>query len=271
MEIALLASGSKGNATLVREGGACFLVDAGISARRIEKHLAELDVLPQELLGIVLTHEHSDHIRSVRTMARRWDIPVWTNRATRAAGAHLLADIPRFHEVEVGVPLRIGPVKLVPFSTPHDAADPFGLILEAEDGYRIGLATDIGFATRLLHEKLMGVNGVVLEFNHDLDMLQDGPYPWHVKQRIRGKLGHLNNEDAGLLLEEIATSDLEWVVCAHISEENNAGGFIRERAMGALLQRAEAHKNGPAALHLASQHAPSPLFGAGTALREDAR
>jgi phosphoribosyl 1,2-cyclic phosphodiesterase len=234
VEIALLGSGSQGNAVLVRSGGAAFLIDAGLSARQIAERMAPFGVAPGDLAGLVLTHEHIDHIRSAGALARRWRLPLWTNRATREAGAGLLGPIPRWDEVEIGAPFEVAGVRLEPFSVPHDAADPFGLLLQAGDGYRVGLATDMGFVTRLVRERLRGVQGLILEFNHELDMLLSGPYPWPLKQRIRGKLGHLSNEDAAGLLAEVAGEDLEWVVCAHISQENNEERTVLERAADAL-------------------------------------
>ncbi|MEE9274314.1 MAG: MBL fold metallo-hydrolase [bacterium] len=264
MEIGILASGSKGNAALVRANGAAFLVDAGLSGREIGRRLAAYGVSPADLLGIVLTHEHVDHTRGVGVLSRRWDLPVWSNRATRKAGAEALGALPRWREIEVGVPFEMAGVRLTPFSTPHDAADPFGLILESEGGYRVGLATDMGYPTQLARERLQGLQGLVLEFNHELDLLLSGPYPWHVKQRIRGKLGHLNNVDAAGLLGEVASADLEWVVCAHISEENNKGDLILERARAGLAGRNGLwDKSASPALRLASQHEPTPILGPG--------
>ncbi|MBI3129001.1 MAG: MBL fold metallo-hydrolase [Candidatus Tectomicrobia bacterium] len=263
MEIALLASGSQGNAILVRGSEGAFLIDAGLSARQIAGRLAAFGVSPSELAGLVVTHEHIDHVRGAGALARKWGLPIWTNRATREAGAGLLGPIGRWHEVEIGAPFELAGVRLEPFSVPHDAADPFGLLLENGDGYRVGLATDMGFVTRLVRERMKGVQGLILEFNHELDMLLSGPYPWPLKQRIRGKLGHLSNEDAAGLLAEVAGPDLEWVVCAHISQENNEERIVLERASDAL--------NGCAfAPFAASQDRATPRFGPGGPLSEAA-
>jgi len=263
VEIALLASGSQGNAILVRGSEGAFLIDAGLSARQIAGRLAAFGVSPSELAGLVVTHEHIDHVRGAGALARKWGLPIWTNRATREAGAGLLGPIGRWHEVEIGAPFELAGVRLEPFSVPHDAADPFGLLLENGDGYRVGLATDMGFVTRLVRERMKGVQGLILEFNHELDMLLSGPYPWPLKQRIRGKLGHLSNEDAAGLLAEVAGPDLEWVVCAHISQENNEERIVLERASDAL--------NGCAfAPFAASQDRATPRFGPGGPLSEAA-
>ncbi|MBI4250841.1 MAG: MBL fold metallo-hydrolase [Candidatus Tectomicrobia bacterium] len=261
MEIALLGSGSQGNAVLVRSGGGAFLIDAGLSARQVAERLAAFGVSPGELAGLVVTHEHIDHVRGAGALARKWELPVWTNRATREAGAGLLGPIGRWREVEVGAPFEVAGVKLEPFSVPHDAADPFGLLLQSGDGYRVALATDMGFVTRLVRERVKGVQGLILEFNHELDMLLSGPYPWPLKQRIRGKLGHLSNEDAAGLLAEVAGRDLEWVVCAHISQETTEERNVLERAAAAL--------NGCGfAPFAARQDRPTPRFGPGGRLED---
>lgn len=261
MDIALLASGSSGNAVLVRSGGSAFLVDAGLSGREITARLDSFDVSPSELLGIVLTHEHSDHIRGVGPLARRFGLPVWTNRATLEAGSTALGKLPNWVEVTMGVPFGIGDVWLEPFSIPHDAADPFGLTLKSAQGYHVGLATDMGFVTQLVRARLRGLNGLILEFNHDLPMLLDGPYPWSIKQRIRGKLGHLNNKDAAGLLGEVASPDLEWVICAHMSQQNNDKEIVVTEAKSALNGLLSMPSS--ASLHVATQAEPTPLFGLG--------
>ncbi len=261
MEIGLLASGSKGNATLVRSNGTAFLVDAGLSAKELQKRLATYGLAPSDLLGIVLTHEHIDHIRGAGTLARRYDLPVWSNLPTRTASEAHLGGLPEWHEIQIGLPFQIGSLRLNPFSTPHDAADPFGLILESETGYRIGLGTDLGFVTRLVRERLRGVQGLVLEFNHDLDLLLSGPYPWPIKQRIRGKLGHLENTAAAQLLREIMPGELEWLVCAHLSEMNNSSQIVMECAREGLSGREVAGRKNPPPIFVAAQSQPTPLFG----------
>jgi phosphoribosyl 1,2-cyclic phosphodiesterase len=234
-------------------------VDAGFSAKEITARLAALDVSPADLLGIVLTHEHSDHVRGVGPLARRWGLPVWTNRPTFEVANSHLGRLPQWFEVSMGVPFEIGDVWLEPFSIPHDAADPFGLTLKSGEGYHVGLATDMGFVTQLVRARLRGLNGLVLEFNHDLPMLLDGPYPWSIKQRIRGKLGHLSNEDAGAFLGEVASPDLEWVICAHMSQQNNQKEIVSKQAAGAL--NGLLSQSPSTSVHVATQDQPTPVFG----------
>ena len=262
MKIGLLGSGSGGNSLLVCSGGSSLLIDAGLSGKEITTRMGLLGVSPSELLGIVLTHEHSDHIRGVGPLARRFGLPVWTNLPTLEAGKSALGALPHWEPVEIGVPFEIGDVWLDPFSIPHDAADPFGLTIKSRQGYRVGLATDMGFVTQLVRSRLMGLQGLILEFNHDLSMLLDGPYPWPIKERIRGKLGHLSNEDAASLLEEIASDDLEWVICAHVSRENNEQKIIAQKAQDALNGKSGLlTRPSLASLFVASQTEPTPLYG----------
>jgi len=262
MEIGLLGSGSGGNSLLVRSEESTLLIDAGLSGKEIATRLNLLGISPSELLGIVLTHEHSDHIRGVGPLARRFGLPVWTNQPTLEAGKDAMGTLPRWVPIEIGVPFEIGDVCLDPFSLPHDAADPFGLTIKSQQGYRVGLATDMGYATQLVRSRLKGLQGLVLEFNHDLSMLLDGPYPWAIKQRIKGKLGHLSNGDAANLLGEIASDDLEWVICAHMSRENNEEEIIVQEARDALNRKSSLlSRPSTASLFVASQTNPTPLYG----------
>ncbi|MFQ5895565.1 MAG: MBL fold metallo-hydrolase [Nitrospinota bacterium] len=265
MRLRLLASGSAGNSLLVEGPGGSFLVDAGLSARQLERRLAAAGARPSALSGLVLTHEHIDHIRGTGQLARHYGLPIYLAPGTHAACAGLLGDLPEVHHFEPGTPFALAGVRLDPFSVSHDAVEPVGFVLESE-GARVGLATDMGFATRLVGSKCAGLVGLIVEFNHDLERLQRSSYPWHVKQRIRSKLGHLSNPDAASLLAGVKGADLEFVVLAHLSQENNTPELARaeaERALGghpARLVVAEQDAVGPAL-------APgSPLFNEVTAL-----
>ncbi len=261
MQISLLGSGSRGNSTLMKYNNSAFLIDAGLSGKQITERLSTHKIRPTDLSGIILTHEHIDHIRSAGTLARKWNLPIWTNRGTMDNGKKFLERIPKYIEIQVGEPFPICGLKAEPFTVPHDAADPFGLIFTSENGYRIGLATDMGFATRLANKKLEGLQGIVLEFNHDSQMLLNGQYPWTVKQRIKGKLGHLNNYDAGILLNKIDNQELEWVVCAHISKENNSDSLIMTNVNEALKQKSNQNTKLKTKICIASQEKPTELLG----------
>lgn len=261
MQISLLGSGSRGNSTLMKYDNFAFLIDAGLSGKQIIERLSTHNISPTDLSGIIVTHEHIDHIKSAGSLARKWNLPIWTNRGTIENGKKYLDGIPEYNEIEVGKSFTICGLRADPFTVPHDAADPFGLIFTSENGYRIGFATDMGFATRLANEKLGGLQGLVLEFNHDSGMLLNGQYPWKVKQRIKSKLGHLNNEDAGILLQKIGGPELEWIVCAHISKENNSESLIMKNVNKALQKKCEKDIKPQTKVCIASQEKPTELLG----------
>jgi len=219
VRVCLLASGSKGNAVFVDTGGSKFLVDAGLSARELLNRLAAIGVEGAELDGILISHEHSDHIRGAGTLARRFRIPLLISFPTlRETGSHLgKAEVIEF---ESGYSFAFRDTLIDPFPTTHDACDPVGFVIESREG-RFGLATDLGLVTRLVSDKLKGCRAVVLESNHDEEMLMNGPYPWHLKQRIKSRHGHLSNNDSALLLDGIIHGELEGVFLAHLSETNN--------------------------------------------------
>lgn len=234
MQIHILASGSAGNAVLVEMGGHKILVDAGISCRRIERGLAAVGFTAGELDGILITHEHTDHIKGIPVMARRYHVPVYARPAawTRIAEADR---IPRECRREVGDKLDFGPVQVVPFSVSHDAVDPVGYGFYYKNNKWV-VATDFGVITRPVAEALAYADVAVLESNHDLEMLRTGPYPPYLKQRIEGKKGHLSNHDAGYLLARIPRVRHMQVFLAHLSQHNNLP-HLAERTVRDVLHR----------------------------------
>jgi phosphoribosyl 1,2-cyclic phosphodiesterase len=231
LSLCVLASGSKGNSIYVSDGETALLVDAGLSGIEIERRMAAAGLRPDELGAIIVSHEHSDHIRGVGVLSRRYELPVYISAQTqRATGSQL----GRLHEVcpfEIGRPFNIDSLTIHPFSTSHDAEDPAGFTL-SRNGQKVGIATDLGIATGMVRHHLRECNLLVLEANHDPDMLINGPYPWPLKQRIKSRNGHLSNEDSGDLLAEIRHDGLCHVVLAHLSETNNTP----ERALRAVEQ-----------------------------------
>ena len=219
MKLCLLASGSKGNALFLENDGCRLLIDAGLSGREIQARLAAVGVAAETLDGILITHEHSDHVRGVGALARRLKIPVLGASRTLAAAATVIGKVEAV-KFEPGSPFTFKGLSIDPFPVTHDACDPVGFRIEGGEGC-IGFATDLGIATRLTQEKLKGCRALVLEFNHDERMLQDGPYPWHLKQRIRSAHGHLSNAQGAGLLEELLHAGLEGVFLSHLSEANN--------------------------------------------------
>jgi phosphoribosyl 1,2-cyclic phosphodiesterase len=219
MRLCLLASGSKGNCLFLETDSCRLLIDAGLSGREALLRLASIGVAPESLDGILITHEHTDHIRGVGALARRLKIPVLCGSRTHEAARHVIGKVDLV-EFDPGSSFTFKGISVDPFPITHDACDPVGFRIEGGEGC-IGFATDLGIATRLTQEKLKGCRALVLEFNHDEEMLQNGPYPWHLKQRIRSRHGHLSNSEAAVLLDELLHPGLEGVFLSHLSEVNN--------------------------------------------------
>ncbi len=215
-----LASGSKGNSLFVSCCNASILIDAGLSGIEIERRLNAVDISPESLTAIIITHEHSDHVKGAGILSRRFKLPVYITPKTYDA-THSLGKIENLCFFECGKPFKVDNILVSPFSISHDAKDPVGLTMEYNN-QKIGVATDLGIATSLVKEHLNNCHILYLESNHDLEMLFNGPYPWHLKQRIKGRTGHLSNLDAAQLLSELNTDSLKHVILAHLSEENNS-------------------------------------------------
>ncbi len=215
------ASGSTGNCTLVRCGDTCVLVDAGISTRRIRQHLNELGLDLDDLDGICITHEHGDHIKALPLLGGKHGIPVYANADTASYIARKKAcENLTWKIFTTGHSFTIGALTFHPFNIPHDAMDPVGYVVEGE-GRRVGFATDIGLATRLVKGHLAGCHVLLLEANHDRLLLEDSQRPWSTKQRIAGRQGHLSNEDACDLLRAVIGPELEHIYLGHISQDCN--------------------------------------------------
>ena len=254
----VLASGSKGNAVYVSDGDTAILIDAGLSGIEIERRLRARNLLPERLAAIVVSHEHNDHIKGVGVLARRHRLPVYLTPATAAEAAHQLGRIDRVVHFAAGRPFAIDRLRLHPFSTPHDAADPAGFTVQS-DGLKIGIATDLGVAPAMIQAHLSGCRALIMEANHDRRMLLEGPYPWPLKQRIQGRTGHLSNEASRDLLGKVRHEGLRHVVLAHLSETNNTP----ECALSVVAQGLGSCR---AHLTVARQDAPCPLIhlGGGT-------
>lgn len=227
-----LASGSKGNSLFVSNQEHAVLIDAGLSGVEVERRLSAVDISPDCLTGIIITHEHTDHVRGAGILSRRYDIPVYISQKTYQA-CKGLGNIPDLRFFNCGSSFKMGQIRINPFSTSHDARDPVGLTMEY-NRVKIGIATDLGIATNLVAQHLKGSHLLYLESNHDLDMLMDGPYPWHLKQRIKGRKGHLSNEDAGLLVSRLMHTHLKHIILAHLSEENNCPDVAHRQMMSQL-------------------------------------
>ncbi len=216
MRFSVLSSGSKANCTLVEANGYRLLIDCGLSGRQAEARLASHGVEPSSVSAILVTHEHSDHIHGVGTLSRRHGIPVYANAAT----AKHIGKVRGLELFSTGSDFSVGPFEVTPFSIAHDAVDPVGFVLRAQ-GFKFAVVTDLGRVTTLVREHVQGANAIILESNHDQEMLQGCGYSWELKQRISSTHGHLCNDSAGQLLEEIMHPELFHIVLGHLSENSN--------------------------------------------------
>ena len=223
MEVLLLASGSSGNACLIRSGGTSLLVAAGISALSLRRRLAAFAGSDADITAVVVSHEHSDHVGGLAALVKRRPLPVW---ATAGTWAGIAVRSPVGGELVSGRALVIGALTVLPVATSHDAREPVAFVVD--DGvHRLALCTDTGIVTALLAERLQCCHLLLLETNHDADLLRHGPYPWPLKQRIAGRLGHLANHQAEEAVAQWAWSGLAAVVGLHLSAENNDPGLAR--------------------------------------------
>jgi len=303
MRMTVLASGSKGNSTLVASTRTRILVDAGLSCRELLKRLRSAGEEPEGLDAILVTHEHQDHIQGVAVLARKLGIPVYFTEATHRAWVRWItphkrvtyadwleqrrlenelrasntapvdrddlcspleesaedepevrdpAALPALQFFAAGQQFSIGDIAVTSFTIPHDAVDPVGFVFAAE-GVRIGIATDLGYMPPNAKLALRGCDVLMLESNHDLEMLRDGPYPWSVKQRVMSRVGHLSNDAAAEFLEKNYDGTAAYVVLAHLSESNNLPELARVTAERALCDRMSLLAN---KLLLAEQHQP---------------
>lgn len=220
MKIVPLASGSGGNSYLIRQGDKSLLVDAGLTCKQLLLRIEKINEDPERIIGIVVSHEHTDHIKGVGVLSRKFNIPVYLNRGTLSAARSALGKISQIQIFETGKLFKIGCFTIHPFSVPHDCAEPVGFRISC-GAARLGIATDLGVPTNLVTNLLSSLQAVILESNHDPGMLMDGPYPWELKQRVKSRLGHLSNHQSAQLLQRIVNDELEVVVLAHMSETNN--------------------------------------------------
>lgn len=235
MRVCLLASGSKGNSIFVEAGASKVLIDAGLSASELLRRLALIGVAADELDAILISHEHTDHIRGAGTLARKLKIPLLVNYPTCHASAASIGKT-EVVEFESGYPFTFNDLLIDPFVITHDASDPVGFLIECSEG-KMGMATDLGIATRLVKEKLKGCRALVLEFNHDEELLVNGPYPWPLKQRIKSRHGHLSNSESAELLDCVLHAELEGVFLAHLSEVNNDPAIALDAARNIVMSR----------------------------------
>jgi len=243
VSLTVLASGSRGNSALVCSSHTRVLVDAVISCRETFKRLKEVGEDPHQLSAIVITHEHQDHIAGLAVLARKLRVPIFMTGATHHAWARSERDangeLPSVPQLEIftsGHRFQIGDIEVTPFTIPHDAADPVGFAFRSE-GIKVAIATDLGYIPPNVCDHLRGCDVLVIESNHDVEMLRGGPYPWSVKQRVMSRVGHLSNDALANFFASDYDGSAAYVVLAHLSEQNNHPEIARRAAEKALSPR----------------------------------
>lgn len=224
MRLLTIASGSSGNSTYVGDDDTHLLVDAGVSKKRIEDGLNGADISVRDLSGILVTHEHTDHIRALGMLARRYGIPIYATEGTLNGimGCAALGEVDESlcRTISADHKLKIGTLEVYPFAIPHDAAEPVGFRISSGDK-SVAVSTDIGHCSEYLIDNLKDLNALLIEANHDVRMLEAGPYPYYLKRRILGDMGHMSNETCGRLLCEILNDEMKYIILGHLSKENN--------------------------------------------------
>ncbi|CAB4243683.1 putative metallo-hydrolase YycJ [Methylacidimicrobium sp. AP8] len=252
LRLTILASGSSGNAALLEAGSRRWLVDAGLSSRRLEERLRAAGVEPSSLSGVFLTHEHADHARGLRVFLQRHSLPLYCNELTwLALGWQAKID---WRRMETAVRLDLGGMEIESFPVPHDAADPVGFLFHHPAG-TIGVLTDLGYATRLVWEKMSRCRALLLEANHDPGLLQaDSRRPWSVKQRILSRHGHLSNQSAAEIATELARHGLQEIILGHLSADCNRPELVEET----VRSRLEEARLPSLSVHVWTEGAPVP-------------
>ncbi|HKV03607.1 MAG TPA: MBL fold metallo-hydrolase [Candidatus Acidoferrales bacterium] len=269
--VSILASGSTGNATLLETERTTLLVDAGLGRKELQRRFEALGrQQPERVDAILVTHEHSDHSSALAQLARHWDCPAYLTEPTHREILKMYADDPdkpgkkakmeRVEFIRAGERFEIGDVEINPFAIPHDAADPVGFAFRM-NGTKVAIVTDLGYLPELVKHHLREADFLILESNHDLEMLKVGPYPWYIKQRVMSRTGHLSNNVVSEFLADAEVFDgrARHLVLAHLSEQNNNPELARISAEEALGRRpGESAFRG--ALHVASQRIPLGPF-----------
>src|SRR5437660_6270541 len=243
VSVSVLASGSRGNCAIVSSTSTRILLDAGISCRETFKRIKALGEDPYSFSAILITHEHSDHVYGLRVLARKTRIPVFMTGATHQAWTRSVRDQdgerPKLEKLEpfsAGRSFQIGDIAVTPFTIPHDAADPVGFTFRAE-GVKVGFATDLGYVPASVRDHLRRCEVLIMESNHDVEMLRVGPYPWSVKQRVMSRVGDLSNDAPAEFFTDDYDGGAAYVVLAHLSEHNNHPELARKAAEKALGPR----------------------------------
>lgn len=254
MRFSILGSGSKGNSIFVESGKTSILIDAGFSGKTIESRLRSIGREPGDINALCLTHEHNDHISGAGVLSRKCKIPTYANLGTFSAGEKRLGNLFARKEFETGDLVEINDLMVRSFRISHDTADPVGFVV-SDGKSSVGYCTDTGKVSHLMAQRLRGCNALILEFNHNLELLKNGPYPFPLQQRVRSNMGHLCNEDAAAFLADLIGPHLHIAVLAHLSETNNTPLLASEAARSAVRQW-----GGETTLFVAAQDKALPLM-----------
>lgn len=238
LRFSVLASGSSGNAFYIESDKARLLVDVGLSGKQMDKLFQEVDVDPNGIDGILVTHEHSDHIKGLGVLARKYNLPIYANNKTWLKMDGTLGKLAPEQKFEFSTDSvkTFGDIDVQSFAVSHDAADPMFFSFHQGDE-QVALVTDLGYVSDKIKQLIKGANAFVFESNHDINMLQMGHYPWSVKRRILGDYGHVSNEDCGLALSDVITHHTERVYLAHLSKDNNMKDLARMSVDHILRER----------------------------------
>jgi phosphoribosyl 1,2-cyclic phosphodiesterase len=258
LRVVVLGSGSQGNAVVVEAGGRRLLLDCGFSCREVVRRLRKVGLEPEDIDAMVLTHEHGDHVRGVERFCRRHPVPVYATGGTISQLDMAPDAWKMLRTCRSGQPFEAAGFVVEVFSVPHDAREPVGIVVEDPGGGRVGLVTDIGCRSRLAWGRLQGVHALVLETNHDPEMLRNGPYPWALKARVAGRHGHLSNEEAAAGLPELHHDGLAHVVLYHLSQINNLPALA-----AASIGEALGNLRSKATMTVAGQDEPTPWLTVG--------
>ena len=263
MNFCSIASGSSGNCIFVGTEQTSVLIDAGISGKRVAAGLHEIDRDPKEIDAILVTHEHSDHIRGLGVLSRKYGIPVYSSEGTihTMLESQMLGKVDEslFHEITPDEPFAIGDLNVSPFRVSHDAAEPVAYRFFAGDK-SVAVATDLGYYDDYIVEHLKGLDAVLIESNHDINMLQVGSYPYYLKQRILGRKGHLSNENAGRLLGEILHDKMSAVMLGHLSKENNYEALALATVCAEITMGDNPYRADDFRIQIAKRDEPSPMI-----------
>jgi phosphoribosyl 1,2-cyclic phosphodiesterase len=258
LKISVLSSGSAGNSTYIETDSHKILLDAGLSEKKLSARLASIGREAKDLDAVFVTHEHSDHVKGIGPLVRKYNIPLYTTEGTLRKIGSRIGRIPSWAPIRSEEPVAIGDMLVEPYATPHDAEESVAFVIRCGN-IKIGHATDLGTVTPFVLDKLKKSTALLVEANHDINMLEVGPYPWPLKQRIKSAVGHLSNEACGELLASANHEGLRLVVLMHLSETNNLKELANLTAEQALGERAPEIKR-----VLAEQDTPTELLSVST-------